>query len=122
MRPAARPLRSDAPFAARLGTPCCSLGRQLHLPLNTSRGTGLSAPQVKATNGDTSIGSNRLLQMQAHCRIRFSSIGPHLIGSHLQVKATNGDTFLGGEDFDNTLLQHMVEEFKKYQVGGLDSS
>ena len=33
-----------------------------------------------------------------------------------QVKATNGDTFLGGEDFDNTLLQHMVEEFKKDQV------
>ena len=33
-----------------------------------------------------------------------------------QVKATNGDTFLGGEDFDNTLLQYMVEEFKKQEV------
>lgn len=30
-----------------------------------------------------------------------------------EVKATNGDTFLGGEDFDNALLQHMVEEFQK---------
>ncbi|KAI5066368.1 hypothetical protein GOP47_0018992 [Adiantum capillus-veneris] len=35
-----------------------------------------------------------------------------------EVKATNGDTFLGGEDFDNTLLQYLVQEFKKDQ--GLD--
>jgi chaperone protein DnaK len=39
-------------------------------------------------------------------------------GGVFEVKATNGDTFLGGEDFDNTLLQHMVEEFKKDQ--GID--
>ncbi len=37
-----------------------------------------------------------------------------------QVKATNGDTFLGGEDFDNTLLKHLVGEFKKDQ--GIDLS
>ncbi|KAH9326479.1 hypothetical protein KI387_006657 [Taxus chinensis] len=30
-----------------------------------------------------------------------------------QVKATNGDTFLGGEDFDNALLQYLVDEFRK---------
>jgi len=36
------------------------------------------------------------------------------------VKATNGDTFLGGEDFDNALLQHLVDEFKKEQ--GIDLS
>jgi len=35
-----------------------------------------------------------------------------------EVKATNGDTFLGGEDFDNTLMQHMIEEFNKKE--GLD--
>jgi len=29
-----------------------------------------------------------------------------------EVKSTNGDTFLGGEDFDNTLVQHLVDEFK----------
>lgn len=29
-----------------------------------------------------------------------------------QVKATNGDTFLGGEDFDNALLDYLVNEFK----------
>ena len=29
----------------------------------------------------------------------------------LQVKATNGDTFLGGEDFDNALLNDLVQEF-----------
>lgn len=31
----------------------------------------------------------------------------------MQVKATNGDTFLGGEDFDNTLLDFLVKEFKR---------
>nr|XP_027074988.1 heat shock 70 kDa protein, mitochondrial-like [Coffea arabica] len=30
-----------------------------------------------------------------------------------EVKATNGDTFLGGEDFDNTMLEFLVSEFKK---------
>lgn len=39
-------------------------------------------------------------------------------GGVFEVKATNGDTFLGGEDFDNALLQHIVEEFKKEQ--GID--
>lgn len=39
-------------------------------------------------------------------------------GGVFEVKATNGDTFLGGEDFDNTLLQHIVEEFKKSE--GID--
>ena len=32
-----------------------------------------------------------------------------------EVLATNGDTFLGGEDFDQTLIEHLVEEFKKTQ-------
>jgi len=30
-----------------------------------------------------------------------------------EVKATAGDTHLGGEDFDNRLVQHFVEEFKR---------
>uniref|UniRef100_A0ACD5TTL0 Uncharacterized protein n=1 Tax=Avena sativa TaxID=4498 RepID=A0ACD5TTL0_AVESA len=30
-----------------------------------------------------------------------------------EVKATNGDTFLGGEDFDNTLLEFLVSDFKR---------
>ena len=34
-------------------------------------------------------------------------------GGVFEVKATNGDTFLGGEDFDNTLLNHLITEFKK---------
>lgn len=38
-------------------------------------------------------------------------------GGVFEVKATNGDTFLGGEDFDNAVLQYMVAEFKKEQVG-----
>ena len=30
-----------------------------------------------------------------------------------EVKSTNGDTFLGGEDFDNTIVNYLVDEFKK---------
>ncbi|KAG8059281.1 hypothetical protein GUJ93_ZPchr0002g26390 [Zizania palustris] len=33
-----------------------------------------------------------------------------------EVKATNGDTFLGGEDFDNTLLEFLVGEFKRTEA------
>ena len=29
-----------------------------------------------------------------------------------EVLSTNGDTFLGGEDFDQRLIDHIVEEFK----------
>merc|ERR1739846_80565 len=35
-----------------------------------------------------------------------------------EVKSTNGNTFLGGEDFDNALLTHFVQEFKREQ--GID--
>lgn len=35
-----------------------------------------------------------------------------------EVKSTNGDTLLGGEDFDNTLLDFLVKEFKRDQ--GID--
>lgn len=35
-----------------------------------------------------------------------------------EVKSTNGDTFLGGEDFDNTLVTFLAQEFKKEQ--GID--
>ena len=30
-----------------------------------------------------------------------------------EVKATNGDTHLGGEDFDNRIVDHFIEEFKR---------
>jgi molecular chaperone DnaK len=30
-----------------------------------------------------------------------------------EVKSTNGDTFLGGEDFDNTIVDYLLNEFKK---------
>lgn len=33
------------------------------------------------------------------------------------VKATAGDTHLGGEDFDNRLLQHFTEDFKRKSKG-----
>jgi molecular chaperone DnaK len=31
----------------------------------------------------------------------------------IEVLSTNGDTFLGGEDFDQVIMDHLVEEFKK---------
>ena len=30
-----------------------------------------------------------------------------------EVKSTNGDTFLGGEDFDQRIIDHLADEFKK---------
>ncbi|MFO8155923.1 MAG: molecular chaperone DnaK [Pseudomonadota bacterium] len=40
-------------------------------------------------------------------------------GEHqVEVLSTSGDTFLGGEDFDNRLIDHLAEEFKKEQ--GMD--
>ena len=53
----------------------------------------------------------------------FYEINPFLICFYVfcfQVKATNGDTFLGGEDFDNTLLEFLVSEFKRTE--GIDLS
>jgi len=37
-----------------------------------------------------------------------------------EVKATNGDTALGGEDFDSTLTQYIIDEFRKSD--GIDVS
>ncbi|KAM0718374.1 hypothetical protein Q7P37_005444 [Cladosporium fusiforme] len=37
-----------------------------------------------------------------------------------EVKSTNGDTHLGGEDFDITLVRHLVQQFKTEQ--GIDLS
>ncbi|WP_019140978.1 molecular chaperone DnaK [Noviherbaspirillum massiliense] len=35
-----------------------------------------------------------------------------------EVLSTNGDTFLGGEDFDQRVINHVIDEFKK--INGLD--
>ncbi len=35
-----------------------------------------------------------------------------------EVKSTNGDTHLGGEDFDNRIVDHFLDEFKKME--GID--
>ncbi len=37
-----------------------------------------------------------------------------------EVLSTNGDTFLGGEDFDQRLIDYIIEEFKK--INGVDLS
>ncbi|KAJ7544080.1 hypothetical protein O6H91_09G064100 [Diphasiastrum complanatum] len=36
-----------------------------------------------------------------------------IAGGVFEVKATNGDTFLGGEDFDNVLVQYLVDQFRR---------
>jgi len=35
-----------------------------------------------------------------------------------EVKSTAGDTHLGGEDFDNRLVNHFVNEFKRKHKRG----
>ena len=40
--------------------------------------------------------------------------------NQFEVLATNGDTFLGGEDFDNRIMDHLMDEFKKQT--GMDVS
>jgi len=37
----------------------------------------------------------------------------NITGGVFAVKATAGDTHLGGEDFDNTLLEHFKKEFER---------
>ncbi|MEY3016004.1 MAG: molecular chaperone DnaK, partial [Pseudomonadota bacterium] len=37
-----------------------------------------------------------------------------------EVLSTNGDTFLGGEDFDQRIIDHIIDEFKK--TNGVDLS
>ena len=37
-----------------------------------------------------------------------------------EVLSTNGDTFLGGEDFDQRIIDHIIDEFKK--INGVDLS
>merc|ERR1712224_328726 len=39
-----------------------------------------------------------------------------------EVKATAGDTHLGGEDFDNRMVDHFVEEFKRVHKKDITSS
>jgi len=39
-----------------------------------------------------------------------------------EVKATNGDTHLGGEDFDQRMMQHFVQEFKNKHKKDISSS
>ena len=43
------------------------------------------------------------------CDISILEIGDGVF----EVKSTNGDTFLGGEDFDEKILNYLVDEFKK---------
>ena len=38
----------------------------------------------------------------------------------IEVLSTNGDTFLGGEDFDQRIMDHLIDEFKK--DAGIDLS
>ena len=35
-----------------------------------------------------------------------------------QVRSTNGDTFLGGDDFDQRIMDYLIDEFKK--TNGID--
>ena len=48
--------------------------------------------------------------------ISILEVGDNLV----EVRSTHGDTFLGGEDFDQRIINHLVDEFKK--ENGIDLS
>ena len=48
--------------------------------------------------------------------ISILEVGDNLV----EVRSTHGDTFLGGEDFDQRIVNHLVDEFKK--ENGIDLS
>ena len=45
-----------------------------------------------------------------------------MTGGKLDVKAVGGDTHLGGEDFDNRLVNHFAEEFRRKYKKDLSNS
>jgi len=45
-----------------------------------------------------------------------------IVGGLFEVKATNGDTHLGGEDFDNRMVAHFMEEFKRKHKSDMSGS
>ncbi|KAG1751658.1 Hsp70 protein-domain-containing protein, partial [Suillus paluster] len=46
----------------------------------------------------------------------------HPLEGNFKVKATAGDTHLGGEDFDNRLVNHFAQEFKRKHKKDLSSN
>merc|ERR1712007_382965 len=46
---------------------------------------------------------------QGECNVLIFDLG----GGIFEVKSTAGDTHLGGEDFDNRMVDHFVNEFKR---------
>ncbi|KAG0064270.1 70-kilodalton heat shock protein, partial [Linnemannia elongata] len=49
-------------------------------------------------------------------------LGTTVTNAVVTVKATAGDTHLGGEDFDNRLVNHFVQEFKRKHKKDLSSN
>merc|ERR1711909_190094 len=45
----------------------------------------------------------------SECNVLIFDLG----GGTFEVKSTAGDTHLGGEDFDNRMVDHFVNEFKR---------
>lgn len=61
------------------------------------------------------------LKMESLCSIAVFDLGGGTFDISIleiqkgvfEVRSTNGDTFLGGEDFDNVLLNYLIDMFKK---------
>ena len=47
--------------------------------------------------------------IRSYYDISILEVGDNVV----EVRATNGDTFLGGEDFDQRVVNYLVEEFRK---------
>ena len=46
----------------------------------------------------------------------------YIEGGIFEVKSTAGDTHLGGEDFDNRMVDHFVNEFKRKHKKDISSN
>jgi len=82
---------------------------------------GLNALRIinEPTAASISYGLDKKNDKEHHICVFDCGGGTHDVtilnvdGGIFEVKATNGDCHLGGEDFDNRLVQHFVQEFKR---------
>ena len=110
-----RPRGSSFPFPL----PLLSFSKTLGIPSQKDAGriAGLDVKRIinEPTAAALSYGADKKEGLFAVYDLGGGTFDVSILemsGGVFEVKATNGDTFLGGEDFDNTLLQHLMKEFK----------
>ena len=94
-------------------------GRRPHRRASKSSASSTSRPRPRSPSAWTrrkATARSRCTTWAAARSTSRSSRSPNVDGEHqFEVLSTNGDTFLGGEDFDQRLIDYIVDEFKKEQ-------